>query len=269
MIGNITLGLSTLYQRRLALITKTPRGIFAPMATSVLFALVIAPALAEALGGFNPDIDYMTYVVVASAALLVPLNSMFHGLNVIIDRESGILRELLVAPVRRAAITFANALGVLSLALAQVALVFVLGAVRGAEFDTSVSGVAWTLSAVTLLSIGTYGLAEVLALSIGREDEYISLTPAVAIMPWFLAGSLFPISVLPAGLEQLSLALPWTHALALLRFGLMEGTNPGLEAIWHMDSDVLMAGLSLAVLAAYAVVMLTLAVRVFHRKTMV
>ena len=131
---------------------------------------------------------------------------------------------------------------------------------------------AWatdTLSAVIFLSIGSYGFAEVLALSIGREDEYISLTPAVAIMPWFLAGSLFPISVLPAGSEQISLALPWTHALALLRFGLMEGTDPGLEAIWHMNSDVLMAGLSLAVLAAFAVIMLTLAVRVFHRKTMV
>lgn len=269
MIGNMTLGLSTLYQRRLALMTKTPRSIFAPMATSVLFALVVAPALAEALGGFNPEIDYMTYVVVASAALLVPLNSMFHGLNVIIDRESGILRELLVAPVRRAAITFANALGVLSLALAQVALVFALGAARGAEFDASVTGALWAFGAVTLLSLGSYGFAEVLALSIGREDEYISLTPAVAIMPWFLAGSLFPISVLPAGLEQISLALPWTHALALLRFGLMEGSDPGLQAIWHLDSNALMASLSLAVLAAYAVVMLTLAVRVFHRKTMV
>ncbi len=111
MIGNMTLGLSTLYQRRLALITKTPKGIFAPMATSVLFALVVAPALAEALGSFNPDIDYMTYVVV-------------------------------------------------------------------------------------------------------------------------------------------------------------EGTNPGLAAIWHMGSDVLMAGLSLAVLAAYAFAMLAAAVQVFHRRTM-
>ena len=268
MIGNMTLGLSTLYLRRIALIVKTPRGIFAPMATSILFALVIAPALAEALGGFNPEIDYMTYVIVASAALLVPLNSMFHGLNVIIDRESGILREFLVAPVSRAAITFANALGVLSLGLAQVALVFALGAARGAEFDTSVTGALWTLSAVSLLSLGSYGFAEVLALSIGREDEYISLTPVVAILPWFLAGSLFPISVLPAGLEQLSLVLPWTHALALLRFGLMEGSDPGLAAIWHMDSTVLMASLSLVVLAVYAFAMSVAAVQVFRRRTM-
>jgi len=74
--------------------------------------------------------------------------------------------------------------------------------------------------------------------------------------------------VLPAGLEQMTLALPWTHAMALLRYGLMEGSDPGLEAIWHLDSEVLMAGLSLAVLVAFAAVMLGLAVRVFHRKTM-
>ena len=45
--------------------------------------------------------------------------------------------------------------------------------------------------------------------------------------------------------------------------------RPGLQAIWHLDLNALMASLSLAVLAAYTVVMLTLAVRVFHHKTMV
>ena len=45
-------------------------------------------------------------------------------------------------------------------------------------------------------------------------------------------------------------------------------TDPGLANIWHMDSEPLMAALSLGVLLLMALGALTLAVRVFHRKTM-
>jgi ABC-type polysaccharide/polyol phosphate export permease len=103
---------------------------------------------------------------------------------------------------------------------------------------------------------------------VGRQEAYGPLIPAVGVTPWFLSGSLFPLSVLPAGLEEFALVLPWTHALALMRYGMMEGTDPGLSDIWRLDSELLMAGLSLVVLAGFAGVLLGLAVRVFHRKTM-
>jgi hypothetical protein len=65
-----------------------------------------------------------------------------------------------------------------------------------------------------------------------------------------------------------SYVLPWTHTLALMRYGLMEGADPGLANIWHMDSEPLMAALSVGVLGLTALAALALAVRVFNRKTM-
>jgi ABC-type polysaccharide/polyol phosphate export permease len=112
-----------------------------------------------------------------------------------------------------------------------------------------------------------YGVAETLALKINRQEAYGPLIPAVGVTPWFLSGGLFPINVLPAGLEQISYALPWTHTLALMRYGLMEGADPGLANIWHLDSEPLMAALSTLYLAALAVVLLAVAFRVFNRKT--
>ena len=268
MIESAAFGLFTIYRRRLAVATKTVIDLIGVTMLPVLWILVVAPALDEALGGFAPDIDYFTFVAVAQVAFLVPFTSMFSGSNVIVDKEFGILREFLVAPLHRAAIPLGNALAVLTIALFQVALIIGLGVARGAEFDTSITGVLWFLGATAFLSLTTYGLAEILALSIGRQEAYGPLIPAVGVTPWFLSGALFPISVLPAGVEQVTLALPWTHALALMRYGLMEGTDPGLADIWHLDSELLMASLSLIVMAAFAAVMLALAVRVFYRKTM-
>jgi ABC-type multidrug transport system permease subunit len=180
----------------------------------------------------------------------------------------GILREFLVAPVLRASIPLANALAVLTIASVQVALIIGLGTARGAEFDTSPAGVVWFGAAVALLSLTTYAVAEVLALAVGRQEAFGPLIPAVGVTPWFLSGSLFPLDVLPPVVEQVSLTFRWTHALAVMRYGMMEDTDPGLANIWHMDSEPLMAALSLGVLILMAFGALALAVRVFNRKTM-
>jgi ABC-type uncharacterized transport system permease subunit len=48
-------------------------------------------------------------------------------------------------------------------------------------------------------------------------------------VPWFLAGSLFPISALPGFLACFAKFLPLTHGLALVPYGLL-GTAAGSTA---------------------------------------
>src|SRR5437763_2394565 len=101
--------LGTLARRRFALTARTPRELVVPLLTPVLFAVVIAPALKSALGGFRGGgVDYEAFVALATVGLLIPLNMMFSGLGVIIDRESGARRELLAAPIRRALLVAGN-----------------------------------------------------------------------------------------------------------------------------------------------------------------
>lgn len=83
-------------------------------------------------------------------------------------------------------------------------------------------------------------------------------------MPWFRAGSLFPISALPGFLEWLAKFLPLTHGLALVRYGL--GDSGGLHDIWGMHSTTIMATLSLGVVAAFAAALTgVISIRVFNR----
>ena len=64
--------LATLARRRLALTARTPREPLVPLLTPVLFAVVIAPALKEAFGGFRGGVDYAAFVAVATMGLLDP-----------------------------------------------------------------------------------------------------------------------------------------------------------------------------------------------------
>src|SRR5438094_4541160 len=90
--------LATLVARRFQLSVRTPRELFVPLITPILFALVIAPALKSAL---HTSAAYESFVALGTVGLLIPLNTMFAGVSVIIDRESGAQRELLAAPIPR------------------------------------------------------------------------------------------------------------------------------------------------------------------------
>jgi ABC-2 type transport system permease protein len=110
-----------------------------------------------------------------------------------------------------------------------------------------------------------YAVAEVLANRIPTQEEYVGLTPVVAILPWFLAGSLFPLTALPGWLAAVARILPTTHALALLRYGVLGHGSTGLHDIWGFGSSTAEAALSLLVLAGWAVLATAASIRVFKR----
>src|ERR1700760_4485262 len=111
-----------LYQRRLTLTVRTPRELLVPLVTPVLFAVIIAPALASIIATPGARTAYMTFVALATAGLLIPLNTLFSGIGVIVDRQQGAQRELLVAPISRASIVTGNMLAAVSITALQVAV---------------------------------------------------------------------------------------------------------------------------------------------------
>jgi len=110
-----------------------------------------------------------------------------------------------------------------------------------------------------------YGVAETLASKVKKQEDYIGAVPAVAILPFFLAGALFPIAAMPAALTAIAKALPLTHALALLRYGFVDPRGSGLHDIWGMSNVTLEAWLSFVVLALFAATLTAISVRAFTR----
>jgi ABC-2 type transport system permease protein len=256
--------LLTLARRRIALTARNPRQIAVPMLTPILFAVVIAPALKTALGGLR-QFDYTAFVAVGTVGLLVPLTAAFAGLSVIVDRDSGAQRELLAAPVPRALLVLGNLMVALGLCTLQVAVLVGVAALRGADFHVSASGIAWFTGAAVLFAVAMYGVAETLASRMPQQEEYIAATPVIAIVPWFFAGALFPIAALPGALTAFAKVLPLTHAMALMRYGLVDPKGTGLHDIWGMSNTTTEAWLSLGVVLAFAAALTFVAIRVFSR----
>ena len=255
---------SVLASRRLALTIRSPRSLVVPLLTPVLFALVIAPALANTIALPSGRTAYMTFVALATAGLLIPLNCMFSGLGVIVDRQHGAMRELLVAPIRRSAIVMGNLVAAVAITALQLVVLIVVSALRGAHYLMS-SRTLWFVAAALLFAVFMYMLAEILAVRVPQPEEYIAAVPAIAIVPFFFAGSLFPITALPHWLAALAKVLPLTHALALFRYGITGDGGRALHNIWGMHSVPEMATLSLVLLGLFTAAAVAGALRLFAR----
>jgi ABC-2 type transport system permease protein len=257
--------LRTLASRRAALTAHNPRQIAVPLVGPALLALVVAPALKVATGGLHSHIDYTSFVGVGAVGLVVPLSCIFAGLSVIVDRHSGAQRELLAAPVPRGYLVLGNLIVAIGLSVLQVVVLIGLSAIRGGQFHITATGVAWFAAAALLFTVFMYGLAETIASRVKRQEDYIGAVPAVAILPFFLAGALFPIAAMPSALTAIAKVLPLTHALALLRYGFVDPTGKGLHDIWGMSNVTAEAWLSLAVVAVFAAALTAISIRSFSR----
>jgi ABC-2 type transport system permease protein len=257
--------LAALARRRAALTAGNPRQVAVPLLGPALLAVIVAPALKVATGGLHSAIDYQSFVGVGAVGLVIPLSCIFAGLSVIVDRQAGAQRELLASPVRRAYLVLGNLVVAVALATLQAVVLVGLTAVRGGAFDISAAGIAWAIGAGVLFTVFMYAVAETLASVISTPEEYVGAVPAVAILPFFFAGALFPIGAMPGALTAIAKVLPLTHALALMRYGLVDPSGQGLHDIWGAGSTTAQAWASLGVVALFAVALLVISIRVFTR----
>lgn len=262
-------GLGPLYRRRVAIAVRKPVAFVSQVLTPVLWVLVVGPALARAFGGFAHGVDYFSFVSIGQIVFVVPFSAMFAGLTVIFDKDWGILRELLVAPIRRSTILLANTAAVLTIAGGQFALIIGLALARGAHFQTSPLRLVLAVVAAALLGAGVYGIAEILSYTITQPQAFGTLIPAIGATPYALCGALFPVAVLPVVIRQIAWVLPWTQCVDLLRFGLMgnAAAASGLREIWPIQNIWTDALLSLCTLAIFAALMQLAAYRAFKGAT--
>lgn len=251
--------------RRLALSVRSPRSLIIPVMNPVIFALVLAPALANTVATHSGRTAYMTFLALATIGLLIPLNALFAGIGVVVDRQQGAMRELLVAPIKRSSIIVGNLLAALAVTGLQIAVLIALSALRGAAYVTG-GRLIWFVATALIFSTLMYSVAEILATRLPSAEAYTGALPVVAIIPFFFAGSLFPITALPGWLDAIAKVLPLTHALALFRYGLTSSSGTtALHNIWGMHNVAAMAVLSMAVVALYTIAAFAGAVRLFTK----
>ena len=152
-----------------------------------------------------------------------------------------------------------NVLATLTIASLQVA-VLIVAAVAWARHAAHVGGRRRLVRLRdALLAVGCTAIAETMAVRIATQEEYVGAPPGAGNRAVVLRRLAVPDQALPRAPDVGGEVPAWTHALALMRYGLVGGQASGLSAIWGQHSNASMAAASLGVVAAFTVVLLAVA----------
>ncbi|MDI9644927.1 MAG: ABC transporter permease [Candidatus Verstraetearchaeota archaeon] len=182
----------------------------------VIFGPVMGALKAIPTGGI-PYTDYMTPGIIVQSMTFV---SIFYGLTMVWERESGILKKLLVTPMSRYAIVVGRSMSSGLRSIFQLFIIVPIALVMGVRI---IANPFWLLCAVALIFIASGGFAatSVLIASFMKSRERFMGIGQVITMPLFFASNaLYPVDIMPPVLRELSAVNPMSYVVDAVR-GLM------------------------------------------------
>ncbi|MEU3355344.1 ABC transporter permease [Streptomyces sp. NPDC037389] len=209
--------------------------------------------------------DYRAYLFPGVLVMTVQTPAIAAGASIIWDCETGFLREMLVAPVRRGSLLLGKCVGGATVASCQGAVVLSLAwtahvPYRPALIATLIGELV--ITALTLTALGTLAAVHITRIQTFQAVLSFALTPMV-----FLSGAMFPLVGLPVWLTALCLANPLTYIVDLLRQAVtaqVPGPTATPVTTWPTGWQPSIAA-ELAITATIGLAALTLATRRFSR----
>jgi len=221
-----------------------------------LVLTVIIPVLLLVAFGLEPlisvgtgitRIDFVVPGILALAVMSTAFTSLAIGTG--FERRYGVLKRLGASPLSRQGLISAKALTVLTVEVAQFALVLTVGALLGWSPLAAPAAILWV---PLLLIAGTAAFSGLALLMAGtlRAEATLAAANLLYLVMLGLGGVLFPLSKFPAGARP---------ALKLLPAGAL---SDGLRSVLAHSGGLPVA--DLAVLCVWAALAIGLAARTFR-----
>ena len=193
------------------------------------FRNVFGVSIVEPYDTYTP---YDVYIAPGLVGMVLLFNGMQSSLAMVYDREMGLMRLLLTAPLPRWWILFAKLSATAVLSLAQAAAFAVVAALLGTQLPVWGPQTPMVIAAAVSAALMLGALGLLLSVHIKQLENFAGTMNFVIFPMYFMSTALYPLWKLEesgAGwVYQVARLNPFTHAVEWLRFALY-GKDPGLS----------------------------------------
>jgi ABC-2 type transport system permease protein len=181
------------------------------------------------LGQFM-GLNFFGYLVPGVVGIILLFGGMMGGVTVLMDKEFGFLKEVMVAPVSRLSIIAGRSLGFITTTLIQALVMVGIAALFGIHFGFHVqsAGGFWLAVVFMVLTCAVFiGFALTLASLLEETEGFMAILNLIQMPIMFLSGAMIPIGQLTGlpFLYQLQFINPFTYGVDGLR-GSLTAASP-------------------------------------------
>ena len=178
------------------------------------------------------SVSYLAFLapgIIAQSALFI---SIFYGIQIIWDRDAGILAKLMVTPAPASALITGKSFAAGVRSVAQVIGVLALAYLMGVGLTINPLRILGAMAIVMLGAAFFACLSMTLAGLVRNRDRLMGIGQAITMPLFFASNALYPVKVMPAWLHVLSKINPLSYEVDALR-ALLIGTpfNPADIAV--------------------------------------
>ncbi len=179
---------------------------------------------------YDTYIPYDVYIAPGLVGMVLLFNGMQSSLAMVYDREMGLMRLLLTAPLPRWWILFGKLVATAVLSLAQAAAFVVVAALLGTDLPVLGPHTPHVLLAAVAAALMLGALGLLLSVHIRQLENFAGTMNFVIFPMYFLSTALYPLWKLEESgarwVYELARFNPFTHAVEWMRFALY-GKDPG------------------------------------------
>jgi ABC-2 type transport system permease protein len=190
----------------------------------LIFGTVFNAIRGLAPGGFT-YIQYIAPGVLAQSVLFV---AIFYGITIVWERDVGLLTKLLSTPSPRISVVIGKALAAGVRGIFQGVMIFALALIIGVNLRFDLPDVAGVFLVTVLFAMCFASLSMTLASFLKTRDRMMGIGQAITMPLFFASNAIYPISLMPPLLQEISMYNPLSYVVDAMRAMLLTGDYSGL-----------------------------------------
>jgi ABC-2 type transport system permease protein len=190
-----------------------------PILWIVIYGPVMSSVRAIPTGGV-PYTDFITPGVMIQTTTFV---SIFYGLMMVWERDSGILKKLLVTPASRYSMVIGRSMASGVRALFQALIILPIALIIGVRF---IPNPAYFILAFIIIFFASGGFAAIsilVASFMKTRERFMGIGQAIIMPLFFASNALYPIQMMPPILREFSTFNPLSYVVDAVRGLLITG----------------------------------------------
>jgi ABC-2 type transport system permease protein len=197
--------------------------LFTRMVQPALWLLIFGTTFSHLHALNTGSVSYLAFLapgIIAQSALFI---SIFYGIQIIWERDAGILAKLMVTPAPVSALVTGKSFAAGVRSVAQVIGVLALAYLMGVHLTVNPLRILAAMAVVVLGAAFFACLSMTLAGLVRNRDRLMGIGQAITMPLFFASNALYPVDVMPTWLRALSTVNPLSYEVNALR-ALLIGT---------------------------------------------
>ena len=190
-----------------------------PILWIVIYGPVMSSVRAIPTGGV-PYTDFITPGVMIQTTTFV---SIFYGLMMVWERDSGILKKLLVTPASRYATVIGRSMASGVRATFQALIILPIALIIGVQFIPNPAYFVLAFAIIFFASGGFAAISILAASFMKTRERFMGIGQAIIMPLFFASNALYPVQLMPPILREFSTFNPLSYVVDAVRGLLITG----------------------------------------------